>query len=272
MASQQLKLRHNRQLANNGFTKWSRLDVDHCWRVLLNIDLDKLCYRLHDVKLLHGHGCSCFWQKSSQRHGMYDVDLKYQRWKFDERTHGLLEQMMHRQRGVTLVELMVVTAVAAVLLMAVVPSFSDLLVRKRVEGVLSQLNTDLQFARSEAAQRNSNVRMTFGPNCYVIHTVGSIDTNCTQSTVSIGTGALQIKLVQMDAASTVSLSTSNALTYLMFDSVRGMATWDGTGTPPWPASITSSAGSWQLRTSVTAMGRSQICSPNSSISGYPACS
>jgi len=203
---------------------------------------------------------------------MHDVDLKYQWWKFDERAHGLLEQMMLRQRGVTLVELMVVTAIAAVLLMAVVPSFSDLLVRKRVEGVLSQLNTDLQFARSEAAQRNSNVRMTFGPNCYVIHTVGSIDTNCTQDTVSIGTGALQIKLVQMDTTSTVSLSTSNALTYLMFDSVRGMATWDGTGTSLVPVNITSSAGSWQLRTSVMAMGRSHICSPNSSISGYPACS
>ena len=167
---------------------------------------------------------------------------------------------------------MVVTAIAAVLVAAAVPSFSDLLVKKRVEGVVSQLTTDLQFARSEAAQRNTNVRMTFGPNCYVIHTVGSIDTNCTQSTVSIGTGALQIKLVQMDTSSTVSLSTSNALTYLMFDSVRGMASGDGTGIPLMPANITSSAGSRQLRTSVMAMGRSQICSPNSSISGYPACS
>lgn len=177
---------------------------------------------------------------------------------------------MHRQRGVTLVELMVVTAIAAVLVVAAVPSFSDMLARKRVEGVVSQLNTDLQFARSDAAQRNSNVRMTFGSNCYVIHTVGSIGTSCTQSTVSIGTGALQIKLVQMDAASTVSLSTSNALTYLMFDSVRGMAAWDGTDIEQ--ATITGSAGSRQLRATVKAMGRSNICSPNSSISGYPACS
>lgn len=179
---------------------------------------------------------------------------------------------MHRQRGVTLVELMVVAAIAAVLLTAAVPSFSDFLARKRVESVLSQLNSDLQFARSEAAQRNSNVRMTFGSNCYVIHTVGSIATSCTQGTVSLGTGALQIKLVQMEATSPVGLSTSNALTYLMFDSVRGMATWDGTGGLPGPANITSSAGSWQLRTAVTAMGRGQMCSPNSSISGYPACS
>ena len=31
-------------------------------------------------------------------------------------------------------------------------------------------------------------------------------------------------------------------------------------------------GAWQLRTSVTAMGRTQTCSPNNSIAGYLACS
>lgn len=175
-------------------------------------------------------------------------------------------------RGVTLIELMVVIAIVAVLMMVVVPSFTDFLAKKRVEGVLTELATDLQFARSEAVQRNTSVRVTFGTGCYVIHTVGSTDTSCTQSTVSIGTDALQIKLVQLEAASTVSFSPNNSLTYLMFDSVRGMATWNGTSTDSGSVDITSSVGSWQLRTSVTAMGRTQICSPNSSITGYPACS
>lgn len=156
--------------------------------------------------------------------------------------------------------------------MVVVPSFTGFLAKKRVEGTLTELATDLQFARSEAAQSNTSVRVTFGTGCYVIHSVGSTDTSCTQSTVSIGTDALQIKLVQLDAASTVSFSPNDSLTYLMFDSVRGMATWNGANTASGSVNITSSVGSWQLRTSVTAMGRTQICSPNSSISGYPACS
>lgn len=176
-------------------------------------------------------------------------------------------------RGVTLIELMVVMTIVAVLLMVAVPSFSDLIARKRVAGTLVELNTDFQFARSEAAQRNTNVRITFGTGCYVIHTVGSTNTSCTQANnPTLGTGAIQIKLVQTDAASTVNFRPNNTLTYLMFDSVRGMATWDGTNTTAGSVDVTSNGGSWQLRTSVTVMGRAQTCSPNSSISGYPACS
>lgn len=169
-------------------------------------------------------------------------------------------------RGVTLIELMVVIAILTVLTMVAIPSLSNLLAKKRVEGVLTELTTDLQFARSEAVQRNTSVRVTFGTSCYVIHTVDSTDTSCTPST-----DALRIKLVQLETASTVSLSPNNSLTYLMFDSLRGMATWNGTNSTSGSVNITSSVGSWQLRTSVTAMGRTQICSPNSSITGYPAC-
>lgn len=170
-------------------------------------------------------------------------------------------------RGVTLIELIVVIAILTVLAMVAIPSFTGFLAKKRVEGVLTELTTDLQFARSEAVQRNTSVRVTFGTSCYVIHTVDSTDTSCAPST-----DVLRIKLVQLDAASTVSLSPNNSLTYLMFDSVRGMATWDGTNTASGSVNITSSVGSRQLRTSVTAMGRTQTCSPNSSITGYPACS
>lgn len=176
-------------------------------------------------------------------------------------------------RGVTLIELMVVLVIVAILLMVVAPSFSDLIARKRVEGTLTELNTDLQFARSEAAQRNTNVRITFGTGCYVIHTLGSTNTSCTQAgNPTLGTDAIQIKLVQTAAASTVSFSPNNTLTYLMFDSVRAMATWDGTNALSGSVDITSNGGAWQLRTSVTAMGRTQTCSPNSSITGYQACS
>lgn len=175
-------------------------------------------------------------------------------------------------RGVTLIELMTVLAVTAVLLMVAVPSFTNILSKKRVEGSLMELATDLQFARSEAVQRNANVRVTFGTGCYVIHTVGTTSTSCTQSgNATLGTNAIQVKLVQQDVASTVSFSPNNSLTYLMFDSVRGMATWDGTSTTSGSVNITSSVGSWQLRTSVTPMGRAQTCSPNSSVTGYSTC-
>ena len=97
-------------------------------------------------------------------------------------------------RGVTLVELITVVAIMAILLAVAVPSFTGLLSKKRVEGALMVLATDLQYARSEAVQRNASVRMTFGAGCYVIHTVGSTATSCTQSgAATIGTGAVQLK-------------------------------------------------------------------------------
>ena len=178
---------------------------------------------------------------------------------------------MRRNTGFTLIELMTVIAIVAILTALAAPSFSGLTAKKRVEGALTELTTDLQFARSEAVQRNRNVRITFGTDCYVIHTVGSTATSCTQSGgASLGTGAVGVKTVQLDAGSTVSFSPNDSLTYLMFDSVRAMATWDGTNVDTGSVNINSSAGNWQLRASVTSVGRTQACSPNGSVAGYPS--
>ena len=172
-------------------------------------------------------------------------------------------------RGVTLIELMVVIAVLTVLVMVAVPSFSDLLAKKRVEGALTQLTADLNFARSEAVVRNTDVSVTFGSGCYVIHTTGSTATSCAQSGApTLGTGALQVKLVQLDPASTISFSPNDSMTSLTFDSLRAMATSNGTDTTSGSVNINSSVGSWQLRVSVVRMGRTQACSPNSSFTGH----
>jgi len=182
---------------------------------------------------------------------------------------------MLKSRGFTLIELMTVIVIAAILMAIAAPSFKDFLAKKRVEGVLTELATDLQFARSEAVQRNANVRVTFGTGCYVIHTVGSTATSCTQSGgASPGTGAVEIKTVKLDAGSTVSFSPNESLTYVMFDSVRAMASWDGTNEQAdgeedtGSINVNSSVGAWQLRASINPMGRTKTCSPDGSVSGY----
>jgi type IV fimbrial biogenesis protein FimT len=197
----------------------------------------------------------------------------------DRHRHHWLKAVMHatapivRAHGVTLIELMTVIAIMAILLAVAVPSFSSFLSKRRVENALTELTTDLQFARSEAAQRNVSVRITFGTGCYVVHTVGSTATSCTQAGgASLGTGAVEVKTVKLETGSVLSFRPNNTLTYLMFDSVRGMATWDGTGTTSGSVDITSSAGSWQLRASVTPVGRTKACSPNASVAGYSSTS
>ena len=91
-----------------------------------------------------------------------------------------------------MIELIVVLAVTAILAAIVIPSFSNLLARNRLDGVYTELQTDVQLARTEAVSRNLPVRVTFGVGCYVIHThpTGAGATSCTQGAAStIGASA-----------------------------------------------------------------------------------
>jgi type IV fimbrial biogenesis protein FimT len=54
------------------------------------------------------------------------------------------------RRGLTLVELLVVVAVLAILLVLAAPSMQDFILIQRLRGIHAQLVTDLQLARSEA--------------------------------------------------------------------------------------------------------------------------
>ena len=59
-----------------------------------------------------------------------------------------------KQRGFTLIELMVVIIIAAILLTIAVPSFSSLIKRNNVDSLQSKLSSALSTARTEAASRN----------------------------------------------------------------------------------------------------------------------
>lgn len=59
------------------------------------------------------------------------------------------------QLGVTLVELLIVIAIAAILASLAGPSFSDFINRTRQSSAVSQLVSDLNRARSEAIKRNT---------------------------------------------------------------------------------------------------------------------
>jgi type IV fimbrial biogenesis protein FimT len=173
-------------------------------------------------------------------------------------------------RGFTMIELMIVVALGAIVLALAAPSFTTTLAKKRMEGVASELGTDIQYARSEAVQRNASIRIIFGSNCYTIHTVGTTDaTDC----ATLGTGAVSLKSVILPAGSAALAFTSyNSKAFIEFEPVRGMAADIGGADSSGRVDVTSGSGSWQLRADVTHMGRVRNCSPNSSIPGMPACS
>ena len=63
------------------------------------------------------------------------------------------------QRGVTLMEVMIVVGIVGVLLAFAVPSFQEFVARNRLDGAAQDLMTSLQLARSEATRRGAQVTM-----------------------------------------------------------------------------------------------------------------
>ncbi len=148
------------------------------------------------------------------------------------------------QRGLTLVETMVVVVVAGVLAGVAAPSFVGSVARLRLEGAVNELSVDLQYARSVSLRRRAAVTLATAEDgrSYAV-TLG----NETLKTVNLPAG--------------VSLSGNTAVA---FDPLRGTAaaaTFDA-------ASDLASA---TLRVSTSAMGRVQLCSPNGGFAGYGAC-
>jgi type IV fimbrial biogenesis protein FimT len=102
-------------------------------------------------------------------------------------------------RGFTLVELMVVVALVVIVIALTAPSFKRQLDYQRVQSIASEVVTDLQFARSEAAARGQFVRITFRENstagCYSIYTYSNNGTtcDCRNATPCIAAGTSEIK-------------------------------------------------------------------------------
>jgi len=63
------------------------------------------------------------------------------------------------QHGVTLIELMVVLAIAAIVLWQAVPNFREFVARNRLDGAAQAMLVSLQIARSEAMRRGEQVTM-----------------------------------------------------------------------------------------------------------------
>jgi type IV fimbrial biogenesis protein FimT len=195
-----------------------------------------------------------------------------------------------REAGVTLLELMIATAILAIVITVAFPSFSDIGDSQRLIGATEQLYNHIQQARSESVSGNTagyvNFNAPVSPTAasgtwqYGVSTQNSLCSlavtdptvaNACVIVVDNGDGTTtNADFVLMRFPSTdwtdvtmqiASFSSGN--TQIVFDQVRGTSTSG-------QVNLFSGNGK-QLRINISLLGRPTICSPDGSIQNYKAC-
>ncbi len=166
---------------------------------------------------------------------------------------------LKQQRGVTMIEACITLAVAGILAGSALPSFKDSLDKRKVEGISSEVGTDLRYARSEAVARNTGVRVSFFQGCYVVHTGSRDDCVCDGQGPAVCTGdAVALKTVNSAEARGIRIVAN--VSSMRFDPSHG--TTSPTGTV-----CTVPASGRSVHHVVSIMGRVRTCSP--AVAGAP---
>jgi type IV fimbrial biogenesis protein FimT len=209
--------------------------------------------------------------------------------------------------GFSLIELMVVVAVAAIIIGLAAPSFSSYILTQRIRSVHAQLVTDLQFARSEAATRGQFVAVQFqhragstdaDGSCYIVFARNTPLGNprycdCFESDGNrcTNTETAEIRRVLIPNRLNVSVKVPDAISTGFSTSGRALVNFDprsggyviGTGAP---TSLIEAQGGFvvttkadagdssdlrALRITVNGPGRVALCTPAGSPLGGEAC-
>lgn len=165
---------------------------------------------------------------------------------------------MNRQnnKGMTLLEVMVVVAIIGIIVAIAVPSFSTMLEKQRIKDAAEAMLADLRWARTESIKRNAPVRVTFATGSNWSYTIDTFPALTTSD------GILPKTVNGSDFPSTAleTASFAGRVAYTTFDPVRGTNLNNGT--------VTISSNNFSAGVKISALGRVRICS---SMGGYNAC-
>jgi len=182
-------------------------------------------------------------------------------------THRPLTAIRRLQRGVTMIESLIVLTIATVSLGAALPSFEQARQRRHFDGIAAQLETDIFLARSEAVTRNRSMRISFKADddgsCYVVHSGPADACSCSaDGAARCEPGQFAVRSVRLAAAGAVQLQSN--VPSILFDAVRGTST---------PTGTIRLVGQDRraVHVVVNIMGRVRSCSPGGSVPGYKVC-
>ena len=157
----------------------------------------------------------------------------------------------------TLVEVMIVIAIIGIIAAIAVPSYQDMIERNRLKQAVESLQSDLQYARTEAIKRSKDLRLTLTGTSSWCYGIDDDNTTCACGTA----GDCAIKTVNSGNFQGITLEGNNSAT---FSFRRGTAGAMGS---------TLSSTNYQARVVVSNSGRVRICNPSSAtrLPGYPDC-
>ena len=202
----------------------------------------------------------------------------------------IMRSLARKHRGFTLIELMITLIVVAVLLTMGVPSMASYFDRQKIKAAGEQLYADLQLARSEAIARNTPIRIHVAANgsatwAYGVSNVDNCDlsvtdpTDATACTLVVDDGDLSVhgiegavdtddKVLQRYTSAEhqdIALSRTGFLNgnQITFDPSNGTAIGNSGNL------LLTSPNGRHLLVKVNPLGLVRICSPDSSVNGYP---
>ena len=183
--------------------------------------------------------------------------------------NGATASSARSQRGTSIVESMIVLAVAAISLGTAVPSFQQTRLHRHLDGAAAQLETDIQLTRSRAVAERRNLRMSFmqdrDGSCYVVHSGDADSCTCAASgQAQCSHGEAPARSVRFDNSHPVKLQ-SNVRSIVFSPNL-------GTSTPTGTLKLQTSP-THTVHAVVNVMGRVRHCAPETatSVTGYVRC-
>ena len=176
--------------------------------------------------------------------------------------------MHFRQRGFTLIELMVTVTILGIVLAIAVPNFTDWLNRKRVEGAANEFNALIQFARSESIKRNTKIYFLMSRTDD--NTSSLMISNNPSSCTALNSCDLR-NMVSTNYPRIQVPSIRSKLNESKISPVDLLLTFkDNTASTQ---SIQFQSANYQLQSNITTTGLTSICIPTGkpSIAGYSTC-